>query len=75
LKASEGQIIVTFPLGQNNQLDKLLKDRELHFTDQYYLKRISKDNRWIQVDWDDVQMVKYGSPFKCANGLVVGSIR
>ena len=47
--APGGEIVVTLPIGYNTYLDKLLKEDKIRFTEQYYLKRISDDNRWIQV--------------------------
>lgn len=47
--ASGGEIVVTLPIGYNTYLDKLLKEDKIQFTEQYYLKRISDDNKWIQV--------------------------
>jgi cyclopropane fatty-acyl-phospholipid synthase-like methyltransferase len=39
-----GTIIITLPLGQNSVLDKLLKESVILFSQQFYLKRISKGN-------------------------------
>ena len=74
LIASGGKIIVTLPLGYNTKMDNLLKDGKIKFTEQYYLKRISRDNRWIEVDWNDIREANYGNPFPAANGLVVNII-
>ena len=70
-----GMIIVTLPLGYNPALDKLLKNEKIKFTMSHYLIRISKGNEWKEASWEDVQCVKYGSPFPAANGLVIGIIR
>lgn len=72
--APGGQIVVTLPLGSNPEMDRLLKDGTIQFTKQFYLKRVSKDNEWIEVDWVDVSAAKYGNPFPCANGVVIGII-
>jgi SAM-dependent methyltransferase len=69
-----GKIIVTLPLGYNNELDKFLKERRLALDKQYYLKRISKSNKWIETTWDDVCGAKYGKPFPNANALIIGII-
>jgi len=71
---SEGRIVITLPLGYNPEMDKLLKEEKIHFTKQYCLKRISKDNKWAEVDWNDIHDIKYGGPFLAANGLVIGII-
>lgn len=69
-----GKMIVTLPLGYNLKLDKFLKEGKLKFDNKYYLKRITKDNEWIEANWDDVSDVKYGEPFPNANGLIIGII-
>jgi hypothetical protein len=74
IEPNGGKIIVTLPLGQNPVLDKLLREGNLPFTEQYYLKRISQDNQWKEVSWEDVKDVKYGSPFFAANALIIGII-
>jgi 2-polyprenyl-3-methyl-5-hydroxy-6-metoxy-1,4-benzoquinol methylase len=74
VKPNGGMIVVTFPLGYNFALDKLLKDKAIQFTEQYYFVRISKGNEWKEASWKDVQNAKYGKPFPFANALVIGII-
>ena len=62
------------PLGYNFELDKLLQNKEIKFARMYCLKRISMDNKWIEVDWKDVQNSRFNSSFPAANGLVIGII-
>ena len=75
--APGGEIVVTLPIGYNTYLDKLLKEDKIRFTEQYYLKRISNDNKWIQVGvgGGGLREAKYGTPFPYANVLVIGVIR
>ncbi|MFZ0965717.1 MAG: hypothetical protein WAN82_03720 [Candidatus Bathyarchaeia archaeon] len=68
-----GKIIITFPLDVGF-LDRWFRRGKINFTRTYYLKRISKDNRWIETDWKNVQDCQYNVPFPCANGLVIGEI-
>ncbi|MDH5482489.1 MAG: hypothetical protein OEY22_06395 [Candidatus Bathyarchaeota archaeon] len=75
LLTSKGEIVVTLPLGYNPYLDKLLKSGEIKFDDRFYLKRISKDNRWIEVSWKDVERLKYNGLIPSANGLIIGVIK
>jgi len=81
-----GRIVITLPLGYNTTMDKLLNDGIIKFTEQYYLKRISKGNKWIEVQsLIEVQGAKYGQSFGAknfkfgqsygANSLVIGIIR
>jgi hypothetical protein len=74
VRPNGGMIIVTFPLGHNFALDKLLKDKVIQFTKQYYLIRISKGNEWKEASWKDVQDAKYDKPSLSTNALVIGII-
>jgi len=74
LLAPCGKMMVSLPLGQNPNLDRLLNERIVSFSETYYLKRISRDNRWIEAEWKEVQGSSYGQPFPAANGLVIGVI-
>jgi SAM-dependent methyltransferase len=70
----KGRIAFTLPMGYNPDLDRLLREGKIPFTRRHCLKRISRDNKWIEVDWEMIRDAKYGYPFHCANGLVVGVI-
>jgi hypothetical protein len=70
--ATGGKIVATLPLGQNPDMDKLLRNGKIEFTEQHFLKRISKDNEWIESTWEDIQNAEYSHPFSHANGLIVG---
>lgn len=69
-----GKLICTIPIGYNLYLDKLLKNKKLPFTKIYYMKRISKDNKWKQVSYAEVKNIKYGFPYQNANGVIIGII-
>jgi len=73
--APGGLMVVTLPIGYNREMDKLIEKREICFTEQYCLKRISPDNRWIEVTYSEIRHVKYNIPFPAANGIIVGIIR
>ena len=66
-------MVVTLPLGYNSFLDDFFSGNDLGFTALGYLKRISRDNRWRQVSYDDVRGIRYGDPFMCANAVAVGT--
>ncbi len=74
LLAPKGKIIVTLPLGHNHVLDSLLNEGKIQFTKMYCLKRVSKDNRWIETNSENIKNAKYNHPFNKANGLVIGII-
>lgn len=67
--ATGGKIMVTLPLGFNSEMDRYIKEGKINFMKQSYLKRVSKDNKWIEVGWVDIKDAKYNSPFPTANGV------
>jgi SAM-dependent methyltransferase len=69
-----GKMIITLPIGYTVELDELLRERKIEFTRRYCLKRISMDNKWVEMDWNDIQNTKYSFPFPAANGLIIGLI-
>ena len=69
-----GKIVVTLPIGHNLDLDAALKTGTVRFDKLFCLKRVSKDNRWVEANWEEVKDSKYDSPFACANGLIIGII-
>jgi hypothetical protein len=70
-----GRLVFTFPVGANPNLDALMKNRKICFTQVYYMKRVSADNRWKQTDWADIENSRYDAPYPAANGLVIGIIK
>jgi hypothetical protein len=69
--APGGKLVVTLPIGSNPKLDKYLETGEIKFTENYYLKRISQDNRWIEVN-SGFLGAEYGKPYNGANVLFLG---
>lgn len=67
--------ILTLPLGHNEYFDGILKNNLFEFDEKYFLKRITKDNQWIQVDYASLGEVKYNHPFQNANVLFIGIIK
>lgn len=74
LLASGGKAVITLPLGYNPELDKLLKEKKTLFNEKYCMKRISRLNSWIEVNWDDVHEATYDKPFRFGNWLLIGVI-
>lgn len=74
LTAPGGQIVLTLPLAYNAYLDEVLRAGRLRFTRQLCLRRISRDNRWAQVEWPALHAVGFNAPFRGINGLVIGII-
>jgi hypothetical protein len=72
LLTGDGVFVMTVPLGFNSFLDEKIEKNLLGLSEMLFLKRITKDNKWIQADYDEVKNIKYGVPFICANGLMIG---
>jgi SAM-dependent methyltransferase len=70
--APGGTLLVTVPLGYNEALDRDLREGRIAFDELRFLKRVSRDNRWLEVPASEVEGVAYGTPYKWANGLAVG---
>jgi len=64
-----GEIFMTLPVSQNPALDRYIASGQVRFKRMYYLKRVSRSNRWVQVD--DVKGIRYDHPYPHANGLAV----
>ena len=47
-------------------------DNKLNLTETLFYKRISSNNKWIQVKYEDIIGIKYNDPYPCANGLLIG---
>jgi SAM-dependent methyltransferase len=75
LLTSNGKIVVTIPIGYNPHLDKLIDEEKMPLSKQICLKRISNDNKWKEVNWNEISDIKYNKPFPGANGLVIGIIK
>ena len=71
----KGRIVVTLPLGYNSFLDELLRSNQIGFMNMFCLKRVSKDNKWIEVQPKDILYLKYAEPYPCANGVIIGEIK
>lgn len=72
LLVSNGTFVFTVPLGFNPYLDNCINKSELNITKMFFLKRTSKSNTWEQVEYQEVKDIKYGSPFPCANAIMIG---
>jgi SAM-dependent methyltransferase len=74
LLAPGGRLLVTLPLGYNPDMDAMLREGKFPFTKRIALKRVSRDNRWKEVAWEDIRDAAYGAPFPFANAILVGTI-
>lgn len=70
LLTHSGKLMVSLPLGYNPYIDSFLaKNRSGLKID--FLKRISKENVWRQVDWNSIKGILYNHPFPNANGIAI----
>jgi hypothetical protein len=73
--APGGCMLVTVPLGYNAYFDAQLADGAEYFTEKYFLKRVSSNNKWRQVGYSEVAGSKFGQPFNNANAMCIGIVR
>lgn len=71
--APSGKLVASLPIGYNQYFDGLLNNGKSPFTTQHFLKRISKQNYWIESDWEQCRDVPYGR--FVAHAIVIGTIQ
>ena len=72
--APGGAMLLTCPMGYNPHLDEFIRDGRLDFPEIHYLRRVSKENHWAEVDLAEVKDARYGEPFRNANAVFVGIV-
>ncbi|MBN1425289.1 class I SAM-dependent methyltransferase [Candidatus Fermentibacteria bacterium] len=70
LLTPDGKALVTIPVGYNQYLDQKLPDVLSETVSVECLKRISRDNEWVEVDLVESLACKYDTPFRNANSVV-----
>jgi hypothetical protein len=74
-----GTMLITFPLGYNPIIDRLVERGHLGLGTMRYMRRSSAFNTWIQVAYEETRnsdgFLKYGSIYPCANILALWEIR
>jgi hypothetical protein len=70
----KGKMIFTMPVGYNKYMDRNLLYDNLDFDNLYFMRRITGDNKWIQIKFEDFSFFDktYGYPFNNANYICVG---
>lgn len=69
-----GKIIFTVPLGYNPPMDDMIVNKKLNLDEQYYLKRVSRDNLWKEMKLDKNNPDLFDKPYLNGNGIIVGII-
>ena len=72
--APGGRLVATLPIGYNPELDRMLDRGAIPFSGIGYLKRVSPDNEWKQVSWEEVRDSVYNRPYPAANALAVATV-
>lgn len=72
--AKWGKMIVTLPLGYNPNVDSLLFDGKLGFTEMFFMKRINRRNDWEEARLEEVKGTQFNSPYVAGNAIVIGII-
>ncbi|MDP2812794.1 MAG: hypothetical protein Q8O32_03825 [bacterium] len=73
--APGAKLFFTLPIGYNQFLDKYIKEEKLDLSEKYFMKRISKDNRWQEVDKEEALQQSYGRPYNAGNAIMIGIIK
>lgn len=68
-----GKLVVTLPLGQNTEMDKLITNKEITFDKIFYMVR-EKKNMWKQVKEVDPISITYNERIESANAIIIGII-
>jgi hypothetical protein len=71
LLASNGRIVVTIPVGYNAELDRLLRNGAIDFSEMSCLKRTSSYNNWVETGGNALCQVKYDFSIPSANAVVI----
>ena len=67
----DGELMITFPLGYNRDLDDHLLSGALELDSVTVMKRTSALGAWEQTDLDHVPNARYGFPFRNGNSIAV----
>ncbi len=70
--ATDGVLLVTIPLGYNLGLDAAIVNGQFNCPEQHFLRRTTKDNRWVEDDMHVGFRQGYGSEFRNAEGVYLG---
>jgi hypothetical protein len=75
LLTDSGELWFTIPKDWNPELDRHLADGRIRGAERRCLKLISEDGRWTEVDCDELEEVRYDTPFPYANGVTFAVVR
>ncbi len=67
-----GRILVTWGIGHNRVIDRMVGTGEIEFDELHCFKKETRDNEWKEASWLEVADTEFGHPYRGANGLLVG---
>jgi SAM-dependent methyltransferase len=67
-----GELLISFPLGYNPDIDQRALSGSLEFEEIRYLKRVSRSNRWREISAAEAAGARYGAPYREGNVVAVG---
>lgn len=73
--APSGHIAVTMPIGYNPAVDRFLEQGRISFTEEYFFRRLSKDNEWRQVLRAEAFAVKRAQAIPGIASIIVGVLK
>ena len=69
LLSNGGMAIITVPLAYNPEIDDIIKNKKIAFSEAHFLKRVSYLNLWRETNLEDGLNCKYGSKYIFANSV------
>lgn len=75
LLSQKGRIVFTIPVGYNKLLDHAISKDSSLFSELYYFKRVTGNNKWVEIDSKAAGKVSYGFPYRWGNAIVLGFIQ
>jgi SAM-dependent methyltransferase len=70
-----GELVATFPLGYNPELDRLLEQKRIPFTKTFAMRRTTGKNEWTQADFASVLGTEYRKSRFRADAIGVGVLK
>jgi len=74
LLSSTGKLIVSLPVGYNSEVDAMLAQRDVPWTNFVCLKRARWDNVWQEAPWQAIANRHYDYWTPTATAIVIGTV-
>lgn len=70
-----GELLATMPIAYNSYLDQIIREKRTGFSEVKFLIRTSANNQWHEAPLEEALSKKFGSPYSCANAIIIGRFR